>query len=105
MNFLATPARDHQKYKSVEKKGALELIGKHLAMFTDKVQSEVTQTAKVVIMLPDNGGTQIYQRIEMVEEIIEQHVRMLSVRSSRSSRMHGCGPMPPSMHCSSDWRD
>lgn len=34
---------------------ALELLGRHYAMFTDKVKSEVATSGQVVVYLPDNG--------------------------------------------------
>lgn len=43
-----------KKFKSVDKKGALELLGKHLAMWTERVE-QTGNTAQVIITMPDNG--------------------------------------------------
>lgn len=43
------------EYKLNDRLKALELLGKYHALFTEKIQTEVTQHAQVVIMLPNNG--------------------------------------------------
>lgn len=43
-----------KKFKAADKIKALELLGKHLAMFTDRVE-QTGNTGNVVIYIPDNG--------------------------------------------------
>lgn len=44
-----------KKFKAIDKRGALELIGRHLKLFTDRVESEAKVSGGVVVYLPDNG--------------------------------------------------
>lgn len=44
-----------RKVKAVDKIRALELLGRHLGMFTDKVEHSCGNGSNVVIVLPDNG--------------------------------------------------
>lgn len=43
-----------KKFKAADRLKALELIGKHLAMFTDRVE-QTGNAGNVVIYIPDNG--------------------------------------------------
>lgn len=43
-----------KKFKTVDKKAALELIAKHLGMFVDRLETTDT-TPKVTFIIPDNG--------------------------------------------------
>jgi phage terminase small subunit len=48
------PGQYGTKIKFNDRLKALELIGRHLAMFTDKVETKITE-GQVTIFLPDNG--------------------------------------------------
>jgi phage terminase small subunit len=43
-----------KKVKAIDKRAALELIGRHVGMFVDKVETKITE-GQVTIYLPDNG--------------------------------------------------
>lgn len=46
----------HARVKSGDSIKACELIGKHFKQFTDSVEFNTKQTARVVLMMPPNGS-------------------------------------------------